>query len=92
MNVREKNTLSILPGSDDVARASSLHHQSDHARLDPYHIIRTQTQSPSPTMAATVPCPHLPQIASLALPRLSQQVHREECTQCFDNQVCWSVG
>ncbi|KAF8590157.1 ubiquitinyl hydrolase [Ramaria rubella] len=31
-------------------------------------------------------CPHLAQLAHLASPRLSQSVHREECTQCFDNQ------
>jgi len=32
-------------------------------------------------------CPHLNHLSSLKQPRLSQQVHREECTQCFDNQV-----
>ncbi|KAH9846183.1 ubiquitin carboxyl-terminal hydrolase 14 [Lenzites betulinus] len=31
-------------------------------------------------------CPHLAQLARLQPPRLSQAVHREECTQCFDNQ------
>ncbi|KDR73244.1 hypothetical protein GALMADRAFT_100868 [Galerina marginata CBS 339.88] len=31
-------------------------------------------------------CPHIDQIARLQPPRLSQSVHREECTQCFDNQ------
>ncbi|KAF7327777.1 Ubiquitin carboxyl-terminal hydrolase [Mycena kentingensis (nom. inval.)] len=31
-------------------------------------------------------CPHLAQLSSLQPPRLSQSVHREECTQCFDNQ------
>jgi hypothetical protein len=32
-------------------------------------------------------CPHLNHLSLLKPPRLSQQVHREECTQCFDNQV-----
>ena len=32
-------------------------------------------------------CPHLSEITRLEPPRLSQSVHREECTQCFDNQV-----
>jgi uncharacterized UBP type Zn finger protein len=32
-------------------------------------------------------CPHLTQVANLQPPKLSQSVHREECTQCFDNQV-----
>ena len=27
------------------------------------------------------------ELARLELPTLSQSVHREECTQCFDNQV-----
>ncbi|TDL27668.1 ubiquitinyl hydrolase [Rickenella mellea] len=31
-------------------------------------------------------CSHLNQLGSLSAPRLSQSVHREECTQCFDNQ------
>ncbi|KAF6752100.1 hypothetical protein DFP72DRAFT_968124 [Ephemerocybe angulata] len=31
-------------------------------------------------------CPHLGAIARLQPPRLSQSVHREECTQCFDDQ------
>ncbi|KAF8467893.1 ubiquitinyl hydrolase [Gautieria morchelliformis] len=31
-------------------------------------------------------CPHLSQLSQLPEPRLSQPVHREECTQCFDNQ------
>ncbi|KAF7295503.1 Ubiquitin carboxyl-terminal hydrolase [Mycena indigotica] len=31
-------------------------------------------------------CSHLSTLASLQAPRLSQSVHREECTQCFDNQ------
>ncbi|KAF9028671.1 ubiquitinyl hydrolase [Hymenopellis radicata] len=31
-------------------------------------------------------CSHLSQIGALSQPRLSQSVHREECTQCFDNQ------
>jgi len=29
----------------------------------------------------------LAQLSKLEPPRLSQSVHREECTQCFDNQV-----
>lgn len=29
----------------------------------------------------------LVQLAKLQPPKLSQSVHREECTQCFDNQV-----
>ncbi|KAI0716151.1 ubiquitinyl hydrolase [Cerioporus squamosus] len=31
-------------------------------------------------------CGHLADIARLQPPKLSQSVHREECTQCFDNQ------
>ncbi|KDQ51372.1 hypothetical protein JAAARDRAFT_41222 [Jaapia argillacea MUCL 33604] len=31
-------------------------------------------------------CNHLSEVAQLQPPRLSQSVHREECTQCFDNQ------
>ncbi|KAJ3800864.1 ubiquitin carboxyl-terminal hydrolase 14 [Lentinula aff. detonsa] len=31
-------------------------------------------------------CIHLTQVASLQPPKLSQSVHREECTQCFDDQ------
>ncbi|OSD05569.1 ubiquitin carboxyl-terminal hydrolase 14 [Trametes coccinea BRFM310] len=31
-------------------------------------------------------CSHITDIARLQPPRLSQSVHREECTQCFDNQ------
>ncbi|OBZ78711.1 Ubiquitin carboxyl-terminal hydrolase 14 [Grifola frondosa] len=31
-------------------------------------------------------CSHLADIARLQPPKLSQSVHREECTQCFDNQ------
>ena len=29
----------------------------------------------------------LAQLYKLQPPKLSQSVHREECTQCFDNQV-----
>lgn len=32
-------------------------------------------------------CTHLPALEKLSPPKLSQSVHREECTQCFDNQV-----
>ncbi|KZT68491.1 ubiquitinyl hydrolase [Daedalea quercina L-15889] len=31
-------------------------------------------------------CGHISDIARLQPPKLSQSVHREECTQCFDNQ------
>ncbi|EJD47976.1 ubiquitinyl hydrolase [Auricularia subglabra TFB-10046 SS5] len=31
-------------------------------------------------------CAHIEQIARLPVPRLADAVHREECTQCFDNQ------
>ncbi|KAH0826369.1 hypothetical protein J3R83DRAFT_5331 [Lanmaoa asiatica] len=31
-------------------------------------------------------CPHQSDLSKLQQPRLSQSVHREECTQCFDNQ------
>ncbi|KAJ7074130.1 hypothetical protein C8F01DRAFT_1099340 [Mycena amicta] len=31
-------------------------------------------------------CSHLSSLTGLPPPRLSQSVHREECTQCFDNQ------
>ena len=40
--------------------------------------------SPSlPRMA----CAHIDHLKRLQPPKLSQSVHREECTQCFDNQV-----
>ena len=32
-------------------------------------------------------CSHLGQLTRLSQPKLSQSVHREECTQCFDDQV-----
>lgn len=32
-------------------------------------------------------CSHLGHFDYIQAPRLSQSVHREECTQCFDNQV-----
>jgi hypothetical protein len=32
-------------------------------------------------------CTHLDALKRLQSPKLSQSVHREECTQCFDNQV-----
>ncbi|KZP06271.1 ubiquitinyl hydrolase [Athelia psychrophila] len=35
---------------------------------------------------STPACHHLSDLANLRAPRLSQSVHREECTQCFDNQ------
>ncbi|THU93425.1 ubiquitinyl hydrolase [Dendrothele bispora CBS 962.96] len=35
---------------------------------------------------STSTCSHLAQLQSLQPPRLSQLVHRQECTQCFDNQ------
>ncbi|KAL6305707.1 ubiquitin carboxyl-terminal hydrolase 14 [Sparassis latifolia] len=31
-------------------------------------------------------CTHLSEIARLQRPKVSESVHREECTQCFDNQ------
>ncbi|KAJ7256532.1 ubiquitin carboxyl-terminal hydrolase 14 [Mycena haematopus] len=31
-------------------------------------------------------CTHLANLQRLSSPKLSQSVHREECTQCFDNQ------
>ncbi|KAJ3513622.1 hypothetical protein NLJ89_g2850 [Agrocybe chaxingu] len=31
-------------------------------------------------------CSHIEQLTRLQAPKLSQSVHREECTQCFDNQ------
>jgi hypothetical protein len=37
-------------------------------------------------------CPHLNRLPYLEPPKLSQQVHREECTQCFDNQVSISLS
>lgn len=41
-----------------------------------------------PSLTSTaMACPHLTDLSLLNQPRLSQQVHREECTQCFDNQV-----
>ncbi|KAM6495283.1 hypothetical protein JOM56_009906 [Amanita muscaria] len=35
---------------------------------------------------AALNCSHVSRIAALSHPKLSQAVHREECTQCFDNQ------
>ncbi|KAI6167536.1 hypothetical protein EDD17DRAFT_939157 [Pisolithus thermaeus] len=32
-------------------------------------------------------CPHRSELEKFQPPKLSQSVHREECTQCFDNQV-----
>ena len=34
-----------------------------------------------------MPCVHIDKLKHLQPPKLSQSVHREECTQCFDNQV-----
>ncbi|KAL0959107.1 hypothetical protein HGRIS_014404 [Hohenbuehelia grisea] len=31
-------------------------------------------------------CSHIQDLTKLASPKLSQSVHREDCTQCFDNQ------
>ncbi|KAG6370630.1 hypothetical protein JVT61DRAFT_11258 [Boletus reticuloceps] len=31
-------------------------------------------------------CPHQSELSKLQPPKLSQSVHREDCTQCFDNQ------
>ena len=35
----------------------------------------------------TMTCNHLGQLTRQTQPKLSQSVHREECTQCFDDQV-----
>ncbi|KAG1797423.1 uncharacterized protein HD556DRAFT_1356550 [Suillus plorans] len=37
-------------------------------------------------MSMSATCPHVHEISRLREPKLSQSVHREECTQCFDNQ------
>ncbi|KAF9231746.1 hypothetical protein BU15DRAFT_90837 [Melanogaster broomeanus] len=37
-------------------------------------------------MASISSCPHQSDLSKLQQPKLSQFVHREECTQCFDNQ------
>ncbi|KAF8837566.1 ubiquitinyl hydrolase [Paxillus ammoniavirescens] len=37
-------------------------------------------------MASVLNCPHQHDLAKIQQPKLSQPVHREECTQCFDNQ------
>ncbi|KAG1835835.1 hypothetical protein DFJ58DRAFT_867410 [Suillus subalutaceus] len=37
-------------------------------------------------MSTSATCPHAHDISGLREPKLSQSVHREECTQCFDNQ------
>ncbi|KAF9218909.1 ubiquitinyl hydrolase [Gyrodon lividus] len=37
-------------------------------------------------MASISSCPHQSDLSRLQQPKLSQSVHREECTQCFDNQ------
>jgi hypothetical protein len=47
-------------------------------------VIYYLSDSETPTMA----CSHLAQLTRLSQPKLSQSVHREECTQCFDDQVC----
>jgi hypothetical protein len=44
---------------------------------------RVQTE----TCKMSTSCAHLTEIAHLQPPKLSQSVHREECTQCFDDQV-----
>ena len=44
-----------------------------------YHLHQTKEM--------TTDCTHISRLATLSGPKLSQQVHREECTQCFDNQV-----
>lgn len=41
----------------------------------------------SRTLRLLMACTHLGQLTRLSQPRLSQSVHREECTQCFDDQV-----
>lgn len=41
----------------------------------------------STSTMSTTTCLHLEELAGLQPPKLSQSVHREECTQCFDNQV-----
>ncbi|KIJ64045.1 hypothetical protein HYDPIDRAFT_133380 [Hydnomerulius pinastri MD-312] len=37
-------------------------------------------------MATVAGCPHQSDLSRLQQPKLSQSVHCEECTQCFDNQ------
>ncbi|EGN94266.1 hypothetical protein SERLA73DRAFT_62342 [Serpula lacrymans var. lacrymans S7.3] len=37
-------------------------------------------------MSLDTGCPHINELLALKPPKLSQSVHREECTQCFDNQ------
>ncbi|KAJ8597139.1 cysteine proteinase [Rhizopogon salebrosus TDB-379] len=37
-------------------------------------------------MSMSAGCPHAHELSALREPKLSQSVHREECTQCFDNQ------
>lgn len=48
-----------------------------------YRSYRIDCKSMSPEHKK---CTHLAQVASLQPPKLSQSVHREECTQCFDDQ------
>ena len=43
-----------------------------------------QTNHPATTMTTTAIPAHT--LAQLSAPRPSQAIHREECTQCFDNQ------
>ena len=42
------------------------------------------------TMATDVQSNIASELSRFNPPTLSQSVHREECTQCFDNQVCFS--
>lgn len=52
------------------------------------HLSKFSAQIPltPPTMSQ---CTHFAEIGRLPLPKLSDSVHREECTQCFDNQACF---
>ncbi|THH03651.1 hypothetical protein EW145_g6112 [Phellinidium pouzarii] len=49
------------------------------------HRVHSPTHS-SPSSAMASECAHLSRLAGLSPPKLSQSVHREECTQCFDDQ------
>ncbi|GJJ14841.1 hypothetical protein Clacol_009109 [Clathrus columnatus] len=54
-----------------------------------YPSSRTVTKSVTLTLAslnAFMSSVHISQLAAIPNPRLNQVVHREECTQCFDNQ------
>ena len=49
----------------------------------PYVLLQLRTV----TVIMAHTCTHISTLEGFSGPKLSQSVHREECTQCFDNQV-----